>query len=893
MDKIQISLITSQQPTTLAKRFFYNKSGQLEKKSAGSVVRGEYQKIEANTPDELAAIIDSLKHNQALTYGIAKLDRSPIASRKEAGEGDITRTRDNFDWPAGGGVMFLDIDPKPNGEPLDRHALMSVLKEVWPDIETAPVVLGDSGSSHIYHSETDECLKGQGGLRCYILVADARDIPRAGEVLHKRLWLAGYGYYAVSESGALLDRSMIDAVVWQPERLDFAAGAKCDPPLEQRRPAPEALNNNAARIDTRATLPDLTTAEVERLKEIQKKEREEVRPDQEIAQMEWVETRLAAIKPEEGKEEDTRHRLNDAVKNGRLYGDFILYHQRKGPVSVGEILDDPERWHGERFADPLEPEYRGDKRIAWVNLRSGSRPYIYSHAHGGRRYTLVRASATIKAQAGEMPRLISEADALMKDAKEVYQRGGQLVRVLKDGRIHGVQVPWLRTHLECIISWLKWDGRSKNWVPTDCPGDLAQRIVGNRGGWEVPELTGVIRGPILREDGSLLDQPGYDPATGLLLMADHPDGWPQIPQEPTTAQVYEALTTLWEPFEHFPYVDDLSRGVQLAALLTAPQRPLLETAPAFGYNAYKAGTGKSKAAKATAWLGGSEPVESPWSDQPEEQRKRLMSSLMAGPQNLMLDNISGAVNSDTLCSILTASSFTDRKLGVSEDISASTKVLITLTGNNLHLVGDLARRVLVTTIDHGVENPERLAFPFDPVARVRERWLYYRAAALTVLRGFIAAGAPAYGEGRMGSYEKWDAMIRQCVCWLMAEGLTPFGVADPADAVTHNYEHDPETQKLSAVLVGWYSLYNSKPLRIAQVIQDCTHKADFNNQSGDDKHGELLEVLREIAGEPEKVNSRRLGRWIERNAGRIIDGLKFERATKQRGVARWVVTVVL
>jgi len=59
---------------------------------------------------------------------------------------------------------------------------------------------------------------------------------------------------------------------------------------------------------------------------------------------------------------------------------------------------------------------------------------------------------------------------------------------------------------------------------------------------------------------------------------------------------------------------------------------------------------------------------------------------------------------------------------------------LTATGNNLRLVGDLSRRVLLATIDHGVEKPERLSFPFDPVARVREQWLVYRAAVLTVLR---------------------------------------------------------------------------------------------------------------------------------------------------------------
>lgn len=872
-----VSLFTAEQPQRLSKLYRLNESGRVETQPGGSLVRGQYERVDAGEPWQLAALIDQLRPNQALAYGVAAAERNPVASRKAAQDGDITRTREHFDWPAAPGWLMLDYDA--TAEPLDRDGLLSVLAEAWPEIARAPMVLGDSGSSHIYRTDTGECVKGRGGLRCYVLVADARDIPRAGAVLHHRLWLAGYGYYMVSESGQLLERSPVDAVVWQPERLDFAAGAQCVPPLEQRRPEAEPRNNEAAPIDAAATLPDLTPVEREHLSELRQRERETVAPEQAEQRSRWVEQRIEEIGPEDV--EEARARLTDAVQNGRLYGDFVLHHQSGRAVTVGEVLDRPDHWHGERFADPLEPGYRGDSRIAWLNLRSGGRPYIYSHAHGGARYTLVRASATLKTQAGEMPRLVREADALMADAGIVFQRGGQLVRVVEGGAIFAVQPPWLRTHLEEVAAWRRWDARAKEWMPADAPGDLAPRILANRGGWMVPELTGVIRGPILRPDGSLLDQPGYDRETGLLLLADHPDGWPVIPANPTREQVRAALAALWEPFAHFPFIDDLSRAVQLAALLTAVQRPLLETAPAFAWNAYRAGTGKTKAAKGTAWLGGSEPVESPWSEQTDEQRKRLMSALMGGPSSLMLDNVSGPMDSDTLCAILTASEFRDRKLGVSEDVTAPTRVLVTATGNNLRLVGDLSRRVLVATIDHGVESPERLAFPFDPVARVRERWLHYRAAALTVLRGFLAAGAPAHGPGTMGSYEQWDALIRQCVVWLRDEGLAPVGVADPADAVARNYEADPETQKLRALVSAWHERHGSEPIRVARLIEDA-NGADSFEFSGPGTPSEsrtaLLESLQEIAGEPERINRRRLGRWIERHAGRVIDGYRIEDA---------------
>lgn len=42
---------------------------------------------------------------------------------------------------------------------------------------------------------------------------------------------------------------------------------------------------------------------------------------------------------------------------------------------------------------------------------------------------------------------------------------------------------------------------------------------------------------------------------------------------------------------------------------------------------------------------------------------------------------------------------------------------------------------------------------------------------------------------------------------------------------------------------------------------------------------ELKEVMREIAKDRGKVNRRRLGKWIARDQGRIVDGLRFEKAS--------------
>lgn len=641
---VTLSVITATTPAILSKRFELV-DGALTKNPGGALARGHYLRTSVTGPDGLAALIADLTPTQALAYGVASVESGVIASKAQAQPGELIRNRDHFDWPAGPAVLMLDYDPRPGTEPVSADALVDVLAEACPAVAAAPSVIVASASTHVY--EREMMLRGAGGLRLLVLVADGRDIPRAGAVLADRLWCAGHGYFAVSKSGSLLPRTLIDSAVWQPERLDFIAGAHCAAPLVQRRPAPVVRNNNAPLMDTRAALTALSSDEAQARDAQRAVARLAVTEEAEQVRDEWIDERMAAL-PAGDDDARTRYReqLEAAVRHHRLMGDFELLASTGETVTIGALMDDPDRWHGSRFADPLEPGYGNDRRIACANLRSGGRPYIWSHAHGGQRFTLYRAPQTLQIVGGEVPRLLGECAHALTLAGEVYQRGGELVRIA-DGELLPVAAPWLRTHLERERRFERFDSRSKVWRPVDCPGDLAERLRANRGAWPMPELRGLVHAPILRPDGTLLDRSGYDSTTGLLLIDDHADAAP-IPQHPTTEQIRKAVAALLEPFGHFPLIGPLDWSLLFAACLTAVQRPMLPTAPAFGFNAYKAGSGKGKAAKAVAWLGGREPVESPWSTEPEEQRKRLMAKLLAGPPSLLIDNVNGQLDSDTL-----------------------------------------------------------------------------------------------------------------------------------------------------------------------------------------------------------------------------------------------------
>ena len=72
------------------------------------------------------------------------------------------------------------------------------------------------------------------------------------------------------------------------------------------------------------------------------------------------------------------------------------------------------------------------------------------------------------------------------------------------------------------------------------------------------------------------------------------------------------------------------------------------------------------------------------------------------------------------------------------------------------------------------------------------------------------------------------------------------------------------------------------------MVRDAVKQA----QGTEDEQIELREVLHDIADERGEINRRKLGWWIRRNAGRIIDGRRFVRASGNRSAEAWQVEVM-
>jgi hypothetical protein len=382
--------------TTVAKTWNRNADGTLNDSVNAFLSEGDAERRAFRSLSDLAAAFDVMTPCDVLMFGVFEYDRCAVRSAAKAADyaGDlpmVERSAKFMSWPDGPGVMLLDYDPLPDAIAQTPEHLVQTVRDAVPALANVAMLWRPSSSSYIYDSATGAELRGLRGQHLYLVVSDAREIPRIGATLTERLWLHGYGYTRVSASGRLLERTVIDGAVWQAERLDFSRADE-GKGVKQRMPPgrvfPGALDDLLGEgwlhPELVAPLSDAERAHVARL---QAEAHAAKAAEATAARERWVADRVAAL-PADTDRAEARRRYADAARGGALPRDMTIELQGGEHVTVADILADPKRYHGERCADPLEPDYRSDRRIAHITTLGTGEPHVFSHAHGGMRYPL-------------------------------------------------------------------------------------------------------------------------------------------------------------------------------------------------------------------------------------------------------------------------------------------------------------------------------------------------------------------------------------------------------------------------------------------------------------------------------------------------------------------------
>jgi hypothetical protein len=385
----------------------------------------------------------------------------------------------------------------------------------------------------------------------------------------------------------------------------------------------------------------------------------------------------------------------------------------------------------------------------------------------------------IKLVEGESPEIMRATEQVV--AQHYWSCGPRIMRITlgTPRKMMGVPSTYLATELTRLADVTKYDGRSKSWRKTDYPEQSARGFL-DRGTWPlVRPLDAIVHAPYIRQDGSICDQPGYDSASLVFANFD-PDEFPELPDisEEDAAEVAAvALDKLRAPFDQIPFETPAAHSAFLALILTGAARIATPCAPLGIVTAPDPATGKTMVSKmASIIVHGTSPAVRTWPGNAEELRKTMTACMLGGELTLCFDNLREGtkLHSPELAAIITAPTYSDRKLGASENLTLPNKTTILATGNNVTPIGDLARRSIVVRLNGNMPGAELRKRTFripDLEGYVLKHRGELLTAALTIIKAHQASGH--VGPTVLPSFGSWSRLVRDALIWL--------GLPDPCE----------------------------------------------------------------------------------------------------------------
>ena len=532
----------------------------------------------------------------------------------------------------------------------------------------------------------------------------------------------------------------------------------------------------------------------------------------------------------------------------------------------------------------------GKAQPGWV--RPSRRPFGGSGGGVTRR--------RIKIVAGELHHLASEGEAaIIASDLPVFQRS-MLVRpavvemdAADQGKtqvtgLHRLDMPGILDLFCQTGEWMRFDKGLKKDVKATPPEIVAKVLLSRAGEWNFPYLRGIIAHPTIRHDGTLLDRNGYDKASGYYLALPPGLNMPPVADAPGRGECVAALGLLEELLEEFPFVKDdgASHSVALSLFITAVVRAAMDVAPIHAATAPRRGTGKSFMYDIAAAIvyGSRCPVIYAGGSR-EELEKKLNGLLLAGVTLFSIDNLSVPLEGDLICQIATQALLDLRRLGRSDMHRTPNSALAGVTGNNLVVMEDVTRRVVMASMDAEMERPEKKEFKGNPFQRVLKDRGRYLAAVLTIVRGYLAINERAE-VSPLGSFEDYTRFVRGPLLWL--------GRTDPADTMEKLHAADPALAALRSVMAAWEAAIGlggektaSEAIELAQNPSREFEETPARESDAAKKVREarvkarvvarvaLGEALAAIGKNGAKITPQELGHWLRHHAGGISEGRRF------------------
>lgn len=337
--------------------------------------------------------------------------------------------------------------------------------------------------------------------------------------------------------------------------------------------------------------------------------------------------------------------------------------------------------------------------------------------------------------------VLQEMAVVPPDDRKVWRHEGALVR-------HDLQ-PWavagLREQVARHVAFIQ--GGAEVWPPDKVLANLLETDVST-----LPELLGTTRVPILRPNGDVVMQRGYDPVTRYWLEPADVGG-----VGCTRADAEASVGELLRFVEGAAWEAEVDSTVWLAHVLTVVGRPLYDVVPGFLYTADQPGAGKTSLARVAGIVGSRTDFSFDLASEEIEIGRQLMR--FAGEAAVTIDNLKRRLSSPKLETAITKGELEVRVLHLGAR-DYRMRPVVALTGNGATVSSDWMERLLPIRLKRQSRVMPSRSLAQEALARPD-----LTGHALTILRAFLLSGAAPVctGSQRFGS---WGKIVPACIAWL-------------------------------------------------------------------------------------------------------------------------------
>lgn len=372
----------------------------------------------------------------------------------------------------------------------------------------------------------------------------------------------------------------------------------------------------------------------------------------------------------------------------------------------------------------------------------------------------------------DLDRVADECALVLATRPGVYTRAESLVSVA-NGETHLLTPARVADELSAGAVFLK---ATKDGDRACEPPERVCKILVDRKEHASRPIRVIAPFPIVRPDGTVNREPGYDAVTESLFTGPAVDSIEMSPER--------ALNALREPFLQFPFEHAGQIDVIVSLILSVVCRQTVKgNVPLFVLDASRRGAGKSLLATCVSLITLGEHVHfQSWPDSKDgaELDKRLSAIAFSSAPYVAFDEAQ-VVGGGPLNSLLTCNGkHAFRRLGRSERVTAEWLTVLAVCANNICVQGDTQRRAIACRLTPGAE---------AIVPRLNlHRWIpENRARLLGAALSLVQPRIGATDGPRMASFEQWASIIAGAIVSAGGHDVTQYCVREEAE---ESQEHD-------------------------------------------------------------------------------------------------------